>query len=477
MNAPVTGYRVDFRRHVTGDGGSVDIGVSQHYLLTQLTAHDYDVRIAALNVNGPGAWSETVVARVGLLPMGTLPNPPALAAEPRERGAFLQWQPPPGVALIDGYRYRWSNDGDDATWENAGGVHGVGIPGGASAASFTIANLTNGTAYTVQVAAENMSGAGVWSNSRTVVPGSAVLSFAEAPPDKLTFRQGVAAAKTLPEARGGIAPVMYSLQGNLPAGLSFNAAARTISGTPSAAATANMMYNATDSIGAVLSANIAVSVTASGAEVSGLDVDDDGDVTVQDGIMISRYLLGVRGAALLHGQSELGGEIAQNLQARFDAETFNVNNVNATNAEDGILIARYLLGVRGAALADGVTGTWQVVEQNVAGLSEEELDADGSGEVTAADGILIARFLLGAHGRGLIAGQNHDETADAEARLRAGVESGVLDVDGSGAVNESDGILILRYLLGLRGGALVAGIMEADKAATVEANLRGLLAL
>ena len=55
---------------------------------------------------------------------------------------------------------------------------------------------------------------------------------------------------TLPEASGGTAPLTYTLSPALPAGLSFDAATRTITGTPQAAAETAYTYTVTDANGA-----------------------------------------------------------------------------------------------------------------------------------------------------------------------------------------------------------------------------------
>ena len=100
---------------------------------------------------------------------------------------------------------------------------------------------------------------------------------------------------------------------------------------------------------------------------------------------------------------------------------------------------------------------------------------DGADGATPADGIIIARYLLGVRGAALGQGQSE---LDAE-RLEAAVESGVrgleLDADGDGSVDGDDGILIARYLLGLRGAELTNGISGRPTASTVESTLSDLL--
>ena len=54
----------------------------------------------------------------------------------------------------------------------------------------------------------------------------------------------------LPEASGGTAPLTYTLSPALPAGLTFDAATRTIAGTPRAASESVYTYTVTDANGA-----------------------------------------------------------------------------------------------------------------------------------------------------------------------------------------------------------------------------------
>ncbi|MDA7972490.1 MAG: DUF5011 domain-containing protein, partial [Gammaproteobacteria bacterium] len=80
-----------------------------------------------------------------------------------------------------------------------------------------------------------------------------------------------------------------------------------------------------------------------------LDVNDDGGVDKADAILIARHLLGVRGEALAAGQANLPGA---NMSAFIAGGSFNVDgNTDAGNEWwDGVLLLRYLLGLRGADL-------------------------------------------------------------------------------------------------------------------------------
>ena len=71
-------------------------------------------------------------------------------------------------------------------------------------------------------------------------------SFAEFVSDQ-TWTVGVAIHMSLPAATGGNPPLTYRLSPDLQSGLTFDAAARTISGTPTAVQSATTyVYSATD---------------------------------------------------------------------------------------------------------------------------------------------------------------------------------------------------------------------------------------
>ena len=99
-----------------------------------------------------------------------------------------------------------------------------------------------------------------------------------------------------------------------------------------------------------------------------------------------------------------------------------------------------------------------------------ELDVDASGAVTAQDGILAARNLFGVTGDALTARQTAAEADAVAANIAVGLsdQTGELDLDEDGEVNEKDGILFARYLLGLRGEELVAGFADTDAAVVGE---------
>jgi RHS repeat-associated protein len=109
------------------------------------------------------------------------------------------------------------------------------------------------------------------------------------------------------------------------------------------------------------------------------------------------------------------------------------------------------------------------------------LDIDGNGSYGATDGLLVLRHLFGLSGSALI------EHAIGFGALRASelpIETyledirPILDVDGNGEVDAlTDGVLILRYLFGLRDTSLVGGAIGAGAIRTDADTIEALLAL
>ena len=68
-------------------------------------------------------------------------------------------------------------------------------------------------------------------------------------------------ALELPAASGGMAPYTYSVSNTLPAGLSFNAATLTITGTPTATGTSTVIYSVLDSDGGSIAQSFSIEVS------------------------------------------------------------------------------------------------------------------------------------------------------------------------------------------------------------------------
>lgn len=98
----------------------------------------------------------------------------------------------------------------------------------------------------------------------------------------------------------------------------------------------------------------------------------------------------------------------------YDAMSCSLNgdaNALVETGTDGILVARYLFGFRGVALTENAVGpnsgrTNAAIETHLAtSLAQGKLDADGDGQSLATtDGLLILRAMLGLTGDALTAG-------------------------------------------------------------------------
>ena len=125
----------------------------------------------------------------------------------------------------------------------------------------------------------------------------------------------------------------------------------------------------------------------------------------------------------------------------------------------------YVNGVPGIASAE-----------NLLGYNEVSLDIDrnGSGSTVSAstDGLLVLRYLLGLTGSALTSGAIGATPARGDAvaikrYLDGLVANTALDIDGNGVVGAAtDGLLVLRYLLGFRGAALVANAVAVSPVPT-----------
>jgi hypothetical protein len=96
------------------------------------------------------------------------------------------------------------------------------------------------------------------------------------------------------------------------------------------------------------------------------------------------------------------------------------------------------------------------------------LDVDASGNVTTydalTDGLLVIRYLFGLTGTALTNGALGGTATRTDPAAIKSYLDGIrtqLDVDGSGQADAlTDGLLIIRYLFGLRGNALIAGAVD-----------------
>ena len=128
---------------------------------------------------------------------------------------------------------------------------------------------------------------------------------------------------------------------------------------------------------------------------------------------------------------------------------------------------------------DGVTN----LEEFLAGTPPSgSIDIDGNGKYDAlTDGLLLLRGMFGLSDYPLIDGA---VASDAVYRTSIDIQSRITllgdlaDIDGNGDIDAlTDGLLTLRYLFGLEGDPLIAGVVASDAtrtAAEIEAHLEAL---
>ena len=131
-------------------------------------------------------------------------------------------------------------------------------------------------------------------------------------------------------------------------------------------------------------------------------------------------------------------------------------------------------------------GTMAPLEQSVITLTTQvnpllTLDVDGNGIVdTSTDGMLILRYLFGIRGPALVAGTvdpgGTRTTPDEVTSYLDQAAPTMLDVDINGNSHaHSDGLLILRFMMGLRGDALIAGVVDPAGEQTTAADIEAFL--
>jgi hypothetical protein len=101
--------------------------------------------------------------------------------------------------------------------------------------------------------------------------------------------------------------------------------------------------------------------------------------------------------------------------------------------------------------------------------AECTLDADGNASADAlTDGLLFIRYLFGIRGASLIDNSvandcSHCSVAELEPILEQCGTTGTSDIDGNGQIDAlTDGLLIIRYLFGIRGESLIEASVAAD---------------
>jgi hypothetical protein len=154
------GSPIDSYIAIASPGGIIGSGTRSPIIVNNLTnGTSYTFTVRAMNSVGEGpasAASSSVAPR-------TVPDAPTdLMAAPQDNAVRLSWTAPgSGGAPILGYQVQYSTDGGN--WTDATAPTGT---------STTVTGLTDGTRYSFRVAANNVVGAGDWSNSLDATPST-----------------------------------------------------------------------------------------------------------------------------------------------------------------------------------------------------------------------------------------------------------------------------------------------------------------
>ena len=203
----VTGYVVEHKEAADSDWTTVSKAASarSHTIADLTNGTPYDVRVAARSVADLGERSAAVQAAPGAA--ATAPGAPReVTLTPGDGQLKVSWSAPgsDGGAAISGHvvEYKRIADSDWTTVSKA-----------ASARSHTIADLTNGTVYEVQVQAANAEGSGGWSTAVSAAP-SATVTVPGAPRGVVLAAgdRTVSVRWQLPASDGGAAVSGYRVQ-------------------------------------------------------------------------------------------------------------------------------------------------------------------------------------------------------------------------------------------------------------------------
>jgi hypothetical protein len=132
-------------------------------------------------------------------------------------------------------------------------------------------------------------------------------------------------------------------------------------------------------------------------------------------------------------------------------------------------------------LASAISGARSPVALKAA---TEPLDIDANLTTDAlTDGLLVLRYLFGLRGSALVQGAvgagATRNTSDIESYL-AGMTTGApatLDIDSNGAADAlTDGLLVIRYLFGLRGSGLINGAIGGGASRTTSSSIESYMA-
>ena len=188
------------------------------------------------------------------------------------------------------------------------------------------------------------------------------------------------------------------------------------------------------------------------------------DVTLQAGNALAR------GTWKLPANENGSPVTTYNIRWKLKTDSNFANSADVTGTSrtlPGLAAGEWQLQVR-AVNAEGAGEYSDSAEGEVRAYNA---DVDEVGGVTLHDGLLLSRYLLGVRGEQLTDKYSGEPAVVIEENAKNGVDLDLLDVNESGAADFNDGVLITRYAAGLRGNALLNGVAQGASPDTVLENL------
>jgi YVTN family beta-propeller protein len=227
---------------------------------TPTAAGSATVRLSATNALGTVTSGDLAIVVDAVVPAA----PAAVVATPGDAQVSLAFDAP-------------------SHWGGEQGSYRATCTPGASVATGTasplvVPGLENGVAVTCAVTAINSAGDGPATQAAPVTPGIVPAFTAFAPP-RATWNTPYSYVIT---ATGSPVPDLSLADGTLPAGLAFDAATGTISGTPTAIGSATVHLSATNALGTVTSGDLVIIVDAAvpAAPASAVATPGNGQVSL-----------------------------------------------------------------------------------------------------------------------------------------------------------------------------------------------------
>jgi titin len=198
----ISSYTLQYR--ISGPGSFTTItgiGTTNTIVTGLANSTTYDIRVAAVNIAGTGAYSNIVIGLTF-----TTPNSPTnLTGTAGNAQVSLTWTAPTnnGGTPITGYLVEYNSTDPSGPW--------TPVNTGSTATTYTLTGLTNGTLYYVRVSGVNIVGTGTPSNvislTPSTIPGPAII-ISSASCDN----QQVLVTWAPPTNTGGAPILSYNLQ-------------------------------------------------------------------------------------------------------------------------------------------------------------------------------------------------------------------------------------------------------------------------